>query len=63
MATDKQVKYALHLLAQNGYDTKWMDSTFKNLGAKMRERSGSVTGWLEGMTNAECSELIQELLD
>ena len=45
-ATYKQVRYALHLLEENGYSTRYMDARFKNLGATMRERSGSVEGWL-----------------
>ena len=61
MATDKQVRYALHLLSQAGYPTRYMDSSFKSLGAKMRDRSGSVEGWLRGMNGAELSQLIDTL--
>lgn len=60
-ATDKQIRYALLLLSQKGYSTRFMDSSFKKLGATMRERSGSVEGWLRGMDVARCSNLIESL--
>lgn len=60
-ATPKQVNYALHLLAEAGYDTKWMGAEYKKLGAKMRERSGSVLGWLEGHSRKDISDLIDRL--
>lgn len=60
-ATDKQVSCALHLLRKAGYSTRYMDSSFKRLGAKMRERSGYVRDWLAGMTVYEISRLIDEL--
>ena len=61
MATPKQVKYALYLLSKAGYSTRFMDSTFKRLGASMRERSGSVEAWLTEMSAPKCSELIDRL--
>ena len=61
MATEKQVKYCLYLLEKNGYDTKWMDATYKRLGATMNERRGSPEAWLEGKTNSEISNLISRL--
>lgn len=61
MATAKQVEYALSLLFKAGYDTRFMGSRYKNLGATMRERSGSVRGWLEGKSTAEISTLIVTL--
>lgn len=39
--SEKQVRYALHLLDKAGYSTRFMDARFKNLGATMRQRSGS----------------------
>ena len=62
-ATSKQVRYALFLLNKKGYSTKWMDSRFKRLGATMKERSGTVEGWLQGKNVAEISNLIDELKD
>ncbi|HEX8810326.1 MAG TPA: hypothetical protein VF760_15165 [Xanthobacteraceae bacterium] len=60
-ATDKQVRYALYLLGKAGYNTRYMDSRFKELGATMRERSGSVESWLRGRTLPEMSNLIDKL--
>lgn len=61
MATEKQVGYALFLLDKAGYSTKWMDASFKQLGARMRERSGKVRDWLERMEKHEISSLIDHL--
>jgi len=61
MATEKQVNYALYLLHKNGYSIRYMDASFKRLGATMRERSGMVEDWLKGMNVAEISDLIDRL--
>lgn len=61
MATSKQVNYALALLSENGFDTRYMDASFKKLGARMRQRSGTVQGWIEGMSTHEASQLITTL--
>jgi hypothetical protein len=60
-ATEKQVRYALVLLAKAGYSTQFMNASFKELGASMRERSGSVSDWLAGMKIGEISKLIDRL--
>jgi hypothetical protein len=60
-ATDRQVRYALFLLGKAGYSTRFMDAQFKELGASMRQRSGTVEGWLSGMNVAEISGLIDTL--
>lgn len=60
-ATPKQVAYALHLLDEAGYYTRYMNSSFAGLGATMRQRSGSVEGWLESMNRSEISRLIDRL--
>ena len=60
-ATDKQVRYALMLLAQAGYSTKWMNAEYRKLGATMRERSGPVVDWLANKNVAQISSLIDEL--
>ena len=60
-ATDKQVRYAMYLLDKAGYSTRYMNSSFKKLGATMRQRSGSVADWLSGMTRREISSLIDDL--
>ena len=61
MATTKQVTYALSLLAKNGYPTTYMNSRFSQLGATMRQRSGTVENWLRGMQVGEISALITKL--
>lgn len=60
-ATTKQVNYALVLLGKCGYSTRFMNAQFKELGASMRERSGSVSAWLAGMNISEISKLIDTL--
>ena len=60
-ATSKQVSYALFLLKKKGYSVKYMDSSFKRLGASMRERSGYVRDWLANMNRAEISGVIDTL--
>ncbi|SHX64382.1 hypothetical protein [Mycobacteroides abscessus] len=60
-ATDKQVRYALHLLGKNGYSTTWMNARFVNLGATCRERSGKVTDWLKGLDSWRISRVIDQL--
>lgn len=60
-ATEKQVSYALYLLSKNGYSTRFMNAEFKNLGASMRERSGSVADWLKNLNKVEISNLIKKL--
>jgi hypothetical protein len=63
MATERQISYARSLLAQAGYDTRYMDASFKALGAKMRERSGAVEDWLRKKSVYEVSQLIESLKD
>ncbi len=60
-ATAKQINFAMSLLARNGFSTEWMDSSFKRLGATMRERSGRVEAWLTHMNRQRISRLIDEL--
>lgn len=60
-ATAKQVSYALALLAKAGYQTTYMDSSYKALGATMRERSGRVADWLANLPRHEISALIGRL--
>ncbi|HOC17136.1 MAG TPA: hypothetical protein PKK95_02655 [Vicinamibacterales bacterium] len=60
-ATPKQVSYLMVLLARAGYDTRWMSSRYRELGASMRERSGSVSVWLSSLTIGEASALIDRL--
>jgi len=61
MATEKQVRYLLYLLKENGYDTRYMNASYKNLGAHMKERHGSVTDWLRSLDIQRASELIKRL--
>ena len=61
-ATKRQVGDAVLLLRQAGYSNERMDSAaFAELGATMRERSGTVENWLKGMSAAKASRLIQRL--
>jgi hypothetical protein len=60
-ATQKQVDYAKALLRKAGYGDRFMNARFKELGASMRERSGSVESWLRGKTAADVSALIDRL--
>ena len=61
MATTKQVDYAMKLLAKNGYSTRYMNSRFSELGAPMRQRSGTVESWLSKMSSGQISSLITKL--
>lgn len=60
-ATDKQVSYALYLLRDAGYPTRYMSAQYKALGATMRERSGTVEAWLRSMDRPRISALITRL--
>jgi hypothetical protein len=61
-ATNNQIGYAILLLRQAGYSIERMDSpAFAELGATMRERSGTVGKWLRGMSAAKASRLIKRL--
>lgn len=60
-ASEKQVRYALHLMDAGGYSTRYMNARHKELGASMRERSGSVADWLGSMTPPQISRLIDSL--
>lgn len=59
--TVKQVRYAMHLMSEAGYGTRYMNSSHKDLGATMRERVGKVEDWLAGMSFGEVKELIDRL--
>lgn len=61
MPTEKQIDYALALLDKAGYSTRFMNSSFKSLGASMRQRSGTVRDWLRGMEKTQISALIDTL--
>lgn len=61
MATEKQVRYVMFLLDQQGFSTRYMDASFKALGATMRERSGSVESWVRGLDFGRASSLIDTL--
>jgi hypothetical protein len=60
-STEKQVRYALALLAQNGFRTDFMGKAHGKLGATMRERHGRVEGWLRSIGRQRCSTLIDDL--
>ena len=60
-ATEKQIRYAMYLLDKAGFSTRYMNAQFKELGATMRERSGSVESWLASRNIQEMSHLIDNL--
>lgn len=55
--TEKQINYALFLMKENGYDTRYMNSRHKELGATMRQRSGTVEEWLAAKTEPKSVSL------
>lgn len=59
--TEKQVRYAMHLLERGGYNTRFMDRRFADLGATMRERSGDVESWVRSLDYGRLSRLIDQL--
>lgn len=61
MPTDKQARYIMVLLSQKGFDTRYMDARYKALGARMRERSGTVEGWVNGLDIGRAGEVIDTL--
>ena len=61
MATPKQTNYIMYLLDAAGYDTRWMDKSYRALGAKMSQRSGKVENWVSSLNTAEASNVIQTL--
>lgn len=61
MPTERQARYIFALLTKAGYSTKWMNSSFKNLGASMRERSGKVEDWVNQLNPGEASKVIDRL--
>jgi len=61
MPTEKQINYALFLLDKNGYSTKFMNASYKNLGATRKECSGLVIDWLKNLTSVRISNLISDL--
>jgi len=61
MATAKQTRYIMSLLDRTGFSTRYMDSRFKALGARMAERQGRTEDWVRDLTLARASELIDEL--
>jgi hypothetical protein len=63
MATEKQVRFAMMLLDKAGFSIRFMNSSYKALGATMRERSGRVEDWVRNKSVAEASSLINALKD
>lgn len=49
-ATDKQIAYAMSLMDQHGYSTRFMNADHKALCATMNQRQGLVTDWLKSLT-------------
>ena len=63
MATPKQVNYVMMLLGRKGFSTKWMNASFADLGASMKERQGKVEDWVRSMDVGRASQLIDRLLN
>ena len=63
MTTEKQTRYILLLLAENGYGTGFMNAEFKQLGASMRERTGTVDSWVRSLGVGRVSQLIKKLIE
>jgi hypothetical protein len=62
LATKKQIGYAVMLLHQAGYSTRSLENAaFLELSATMREGNGTVESWLNNMSAAKASRLIQRL--
>lgn len=59
--TEKQIEFAMTLLGRAGFSTRFMDRTFAELGAGMRERSGQVRDWIAAKDRDEVSRLIERL--
>lgn len=62
-ATDKQVRYIIYLLKHLGYDTRYVNSSYKKLGAGGVEYGMSITEWLSRRDIAGASTIIDKLLD
>lgn len=62
-ATDKQVRYIIYLLKRLGYNTKYVNSGYKKLGAGAVEYGMPITEWLGRRDIAEASAIIDKLLD
>jgi hypothetical protein len=60
LATDKQIRYLLHLLQSRGYSTTYMNAKYKGM-ATSRERQGTVITWLKSRNIAQASALIERL--
>jgi hypothetical protein len=60
MASEKQINYIMVLANKRGLSTRYMDSTWKPY-TMMRERSGTVRAFLEGIDSHRASELIDAL--
>ena len=60
-ATEKQLRYIEYLRARTKWSGKWMSAAWKQLGAGMRQRSGTVADYLAGLTMSEASALISTL--
>ncbi|MGD0472013.1 MAG: hypothetical protein ABSB70_02230 [Candidatus Velthaea sp.] len=60
-ATPKQIGRAILLLGKANYNTKYIDSNFKRLGATMSDRDCAVESWLAAKTGSEIEMLLERL--
>jgi hypothetical protein len=60
-ASPSQIQRAIVLLGKAGYDTVFIDSNFKRLGATMAERDWTVERWLTAKKSFELDMIIERL--
>jgi hypothetical protein len=60
-ATPKQIERAISLLGKANYNTMFIDSNFKRLGATMSDRDCTVESWLAKKTGSEIEMLLERL--
>ena len=60
-ATASQIQRAIILLGKAGYDTVFINSNFKYLGATMAERDWTVEKWLSAKKSFELDMIMERL--
>ena len=62
--TASQIRFALALLQKRGYPMRYMDASFKKLGATPEECFNGLTGeWIHSLNRTRLSKLITTLQD
>ena len=60
-ATPKQIERAILLLRKANYETGFVDSSFKRLGATMFDSNSTVESWLAAKTSSDIDMLLERL--